>query len=311
MPRVTAVTYRGAMSPELIQEPPTEGGRLLRTLAAFRATGDSDMAFGGPVVDSGGALDITALHSAQTRALQGLRVRSGYGLGGKALLMGRPVSVTNYYDARGITHQYDGPVRAEQLETVTALPIVVDRVPRMVVYVGHRAQVVLGDVWYDAFLPHVRRLEREIAVDDEVRRRLGQLRHLGRPAAPAPQPDVQLTRADLRDISDELADLASLVEDDALRARLEEVRSRVEQGRAPAPAQIARRKADGVPTGLAAREIDVLTQVALGQSNREVAVSLGLVESTVKSYLKNAMRKLHASNRVHAVRLAREAGVID
>ncbi|WP_408896195.1 LuxR C-terminal-related transcriptional regulator [Nocardioides sp. R1-1] len=298
------------MSPDLVQEAPTDGGRLLRTLAAFRATGHSDMAFGGPVIDNGNALDITGLHSAHTRALQGLRVRSGHGLGGKALLMGRPVSVTNYYDARGITHQYDGPVRAEQLETVTALPIVVDRVPRMVVYLGHRAQVVLGDVWYDAFLPLVRRLEREIAVDDEVRRRLGQLRGLGRVSAPAAPAEVQLTRADLRDISDELADLAALVEDDALRARLEEVRSKVEQGRSPAAAP-APRRTPTVPTGLAAREIDVLAQVALGQSNREVAASLGLVESTVKSYLKNAMRKLHATNRVHAVRLAREAGVID
>jgi len=303
------------MSTDLVQETPYDGGRLLRTLAAFRATGHSDMAFGGPVVENGTALDITALHSAQTRSLQGLRVRSGCGLGGKALLMGRPVSVTNYYDARGITHQYDGAVRAEQLETVTALPIVVDRVPRMVLYLGHRAQVALGDVWYDAFVPLVRKLEREIAVDDEVRRRLGRLRTLGpvpSPAAPtAPtSPGVQLTRADLRDISDELADLAALVQDDTLRARLEEVRSRVEQGRGPGPAD--RRTSTGaVPTALAAREIDVLAQVALGQSNRQVAASLGLVESTVKSYLKNAMRKLHATNRVHAVRLAREAGLID
>jgi DNA-binding CsgD family transcriptional regulator len=298
------------MSLDLVQEAPHDGSRLLRTLAAFRATGHSDMAFGGPVIDSGTTLAITGLHSAQTRSLQGLRVRSGYGLGGKALLIGRPVSVTNYHDARGITHQYDGPVRAEQLETVTALPIVVDRMPRMVVYVGHRAQVVLGDVWYDTFLPLVRRLEREIAVDDEVRRRVGALRGIGRPATPSPQPEVQLTRADLRDISDELADLASLVQDEGLRARLEEVRSRVDHGRSPAePA--ARRTSAAVPTGLAAREIDVLAQVALGQSNREVATSLGLVESTVKSYLKNAMRKLHATNRVHAVRLAREAGVID
>ncbi|WGX98634.1 LuxR family transcriptional regulator [Nocardioides sp. L-11A] len=298
------------MSLDLAQEAPTDGGRLLRTLTAFRATGHSDMAFGGPVVDNGTALAITGLHSAQTRALQGLRVRSGYGLGGKALLMGRPVSVTNYYDARGITHQYDGPVRAEQLETVTALPIVVDRSPRMIVYVGHRAQVVLGDVWYDAFLPLVRRLEREIAVDDEVRRRVGALRGLGQLPTPHAPAEVQLTRADLRDISDELADLASLVEDEALRARLVEVRNRVEHGRTPATAPAARRT-PGVPTGLAAREVDVLAQVALGQSNREVAAALGLVESTVKSYLKNAMRKLHATNRVHAVRLAREAGVID
>lgn len=307
---MTALTYRGAMAVELVQEAPYDGSRLLRTLGDFRAVGRSDVAFGGATTAGGTALDITGLHSTNTRSLQGLRVRSGFGLGGKALLIGRPVSVTNYYDARGITHQYDGPVRAEQLETVTALPIVVERVPRMVVYLAHRAQVVLGDVWYDAFLPLVRKVEREIAVDDEVRRRLGSLGSLGPLGGvrTAPTHDGnQLTRADLRDISDELADLASLVQDETLRSRLEEVRSKVEQGRSPAPAP-ARPQ---TPTGLAAREIDVLAQVALGQSNREVAESLGLVESTVKSYLKNAMRKLHATNRVHAVRLAREAGVID
>lgn len=296
------------MATGVIQEAPYDGSRLLRTLADFRAVGRSDVAFGGPVVAGGTALEITGLHGTNTRSLQGLRVRSSHGLGGKALLIGRPVSVTNYYDARGITHQYDGPVRAEQLETVTALPIVVDRIPRMVVYLAHRTQVVLGDVWYDAFLPLVRKVEREIAVDDEVRRRLLALGRLGAaPAATTAPPAVQLTRADLRDISDELADLAALVDDEALRSRLEEVRHRVEQGRSPEPA-LPRKQ---VPTGLAAREVDVLAQVALGLSNRQVAEELGLVESTVKSYLKNAMRKLHATNRVHAVRLAREAGVID
>ena len=292
------------MAADLAQEAPYDGSRLLRTLADFRAVGRMDVAFGGPVQPNGTALEITGLHGAMTRALQGLRIRAGDGLGGKALLMARPVSVAHYYSARGITHHYDQPVRQEQLETVTALPIVVDRVPRMVVYLANRTQVALGDVWYDAFLPLVRKVEREIAVDDEVRRRLT---HLGLGSSPAPAPPVQLTRADLRDISDELADLASLISDDVLRARLEEVRSRVEQGRSPVPAEPRR----STPTGLAAREIDVLRQVALGHSNREVAEALGLVESTVKSYLKNAMRKLHASNRVHAVRLAREAGVID
>ena len=289
---MTALTYRWTMSLDLV-----------RTLAEFRVAGRSDMAFGGPVVAGGTAIDITGLHSANTRSLQGLRVRSGFGLGGKALLMGRPASVTSYYDARGITHQYDGPVRAEQLETVTALPIMVDRTARMVVYLGHRTQVSLGDVWYDAFVPLVRRIEREIAVEDEVRRRLSSLTSERSATA-----EVALTRSDIDDISDELADLAALVQDDALRARLEEVRHRVELGRTRRPARAL--PAAKVPTGLAAREIDVLAQVALGQSNREVAASLGLVESTVKSYLKNAMRKLHATNRVHAVRLAREAGVI-
>ncbi|MBM7519493.1 helix-turn-helix transcriptional regulator [Nocardioides nitrophenolicus] len=281
---------------------------LARTLAEFHAAGRSDMTFGGPVTPGGTAIDVTALHGAKTNSLRGLRVRSGYGLGGKALLLGRPASVTSYFDARGITHQYDVPVRAEELETVTALPIMVDRAPRVVVYLGHRTQVHLGDVWYDAFLPLVRRVERELAVEDEVRRRLAGLEPATRPATS----EVALTRADLRDISDELAALATLVQDETLRARLEEVRCRVEQGRTPAPpAAPGAGRAIAPPTGLAAREIDVLAQVALGQSNREVAASLGLVESTVKSYLKNAMRKLHAANRVHAVRLAREAGVID
>ncbi len=60
----------------------------------------------------------------------------------------------------------------------------------MVVYLAHRTQVVLGDVWYDAFLPLVRKVEREIAVDDEVRRRLLALGRLGAvPATPsAPRP---------------------------------------------------------------------------------------------------------------------------
>ncbi|MDN5746069.1 MAG: helix-turn-helix transcriptional regulator [Nocardioidaceae bacterium] len=293
------------MTGDATAEAPYEGGRLLRALAEFRSIGQSDGAFGGATTLGAAAVDITGVHGAMTRSLQGLRVRAGAGLGGKALTMGRPVSVTNYHDARGITHQYDGPVRAEQLETVTALPIVVDRAPRMVVYLAHRAQIVLGAIWYDAFAPLVRRLEREISVDAEVRRRLGALRHLASPAPTAPP--VQLTRSDLRDIADELADLATLVTDEKLRDRLVEVRHRVQHGGSS--------NADSTPAAgaanLAAREIDVLRQVALGQSNREVAEALGLVESTVKSYLKNAMRKLHATNRVHAVRLAREAGAID
>ena len=46
-------------------------------------------------------------------------------------------------------------------------------------------------------------------------------------------------------------------------------------------------------------------------SDPGAAEALGIVESTVKSYLKSATRKLNANNRVHAVRMAREAGLID
>ncbi len=276
-----------------------DGSRLRRTLAEFRAVGRMDVAFGGPVLTDGSAVEITGLCGTQTRALANLRVRSGDGLGGKALLISKPVSVSHYYSAQGITHTYDRPVRAEHLETVTALPVVVDRVPRMVVYVASRARVGLGDRWYDAFVPLVRRLERDVAVDDEVRRRLA---HLDAPAAAPRAGSDALSRGDIDDIARELTELAALIDDEALRARVDRVRDRVESGK---PGR------DGSPrVALAAREVDVLEQVALGRTNKQVAAHLGLEESTVKSYLKSAARKLHATNRVHAVALAREAGVI-
>jgi DNA-binding CsgD family transcriptional regulator len=250
-----------------------------------------DMAFGGRVSAGGTALAITELCGARTASLANLVVRAGAGLGGKSLLLGRPVSVTSYHAAQGITHVYDHAVRQESLETVVALPVVVDEVPRMVVYLGNRAQVGLGDRWFDSFAPLIRRLERDIAVEDEVRRRLGMFR---------PSPEASLSQADLQDIARELAEVAGLIQDDALRAKLDAVRGRF--AHTPTATQ---------PTvQLAPREIDVLAQVARGHSNQEVADNLGLLPNTVKSYLKTAMRKLHVTNRVQAITAAREQGLI-
>lgn len=307
--------------PVLTTAAPSDGARLLRTLGELKAAGGADVAFGGPVSRGGAGLDITGLHGNRTRSLQGLHVRSRRGLGGQALALGRPVSVTSYHDARGITHHYDEPVRAERLQTVTALPIIVDRAPRMVLYLAHRAEVTLGDIWFERLLPLTRRLEREISVDDEVRRRLATLLpHAGRSTgvarARSGRSDVDgLTGSDLGEIAAELGALADLVDDDRLRARLARVQQRIERGRGGERASSTRPGGAGdhgrpaVPH-LSAREVDVLAEVALGHTNREVAEALGLVESTVKGYLKGAARKLGASNRVHAVHLAREAGLI-
>lgn len=283
------------MSSTLITDTPYAGEGLARTLSAFRSTARMDMAFGGRVLPDAKGLEISELCGARTRALANLIVRHGAGLGGKSLLLGRPVSVTSYASAQGITHLYDHAVSQEHLETVVALPIVVDNKPRMVVYLGNRTQVGLGDRWFDSFAPLIRRLERDIAVDDEVRRRIA--------AAPTPPPAPFLSRAELRDITDELADLAHLVQDEELRARLEQVRSRFTGAVVPEP-----RRESGVV--LAPREVDVLAQVALGRTNREAAEHLGLLPNTVKSYLKTAMRKLGASNRVQAITAARAAGLI-
>ena len=55
----------------------------------------------------------------------------------------------------------------------------------------------------------------------------------------------------------------------------------------------------------------MLREVANGLSNRQAGASLGLTENTVKSYLKSAMGKLKATNRVQAISLARDFGLID
>lgn len=71
------------------------------------------------------------------------------------------------------------------------------------------------------------------------------------------------------------------------------------------PARAARR-IPGTSESLSAREIEVLTQVALGGSNRDIAEALFISEVTVKSHLSRILRKLHATSRTHAVARARE-----
>lgn len=62
---------------------------------------------------------------------------------------------------------------------------------------------------------------------------------------------------------------------------------------------------------LSAREHDVLSLVAEGLSNREIARSLFVSEATVKTHLVHAFAKLGADSRTAAVAKAREAGLLD
>lgn len=62
---------------------------------------------------------------------------------------------------------------------------------------------------------------------------------------------------------------------------------------------------------LSARELDVLKQVAAGNSNRRVAGELGVTEDTVKSHMKSIMSKLSARDRTHAVMISLKRGIID
>ena len=65
------------------------------------------------------------------------------------------------------------------------------------------------------------------------------------------------------------------------------------------------------PTRLSSRECAVLTCMAAGDSTEETAVSLAMSPHTVRSHLRNIMRKLEARTRAHAVAIAIGDGAIE
>ena len=59
---------------------------------------------------------------------------------------------------------------------------------------------------------------------------------------------------------------------------------------------------------LTERETEVLTQIALGRSNAEIAVELFVGEATVKTHVSNVLAKLGVRDRIQAVVFAYENG---
>jgi DNA-binding NarL/FixJ family response regulator len=59
------------------------------------------------------------------------------------------------------------------------------------------------------------------------------------------------------------------------------------------------------------RELEVLRCVSRGEGNKQIAVSLGIAEPTVKAHLVHIFEKLGVENRTAAARVARERGLID
>ncbi|MFE7549470.1 helix-turn-helix transcriptional regulator [Streptomyces gardneri] len=266
-------------------------GALLRLR---RATG-LPVVFGGLLQD-GRALRIAELSGAVTPALRGLAISAGSGLGGKCLALSRPCAVTDYPSARHITHEYDVPVSAEGLRSVIAVPVVVRRKVRGVLYGALRDALPIGERVFDAAVAAARDVEQALAVRDEVQRRL-----------PAPPPSAP-SWEEVRQAYGELRALAPRVADAELRERLLAVCGRLESASGTGAAPESGQPVPAV--SLTPRETDVLAAVASGATNAVAAERLGLRPETVKGYLRSAMRKLGAHTRLEAVVAARRAGVL-
>ena len=232
----------------------------------------------------------------RTPALNNLVVESGQGVGGRVMATRRPVGVSDYARAKSISHEYDRPIRDEGLHSIVAVPVIVGRDMRGVLYAGVHSPVRMGDKVLEEVTMTARVLEQDLAVNAATRRGDGPSRDAAakpvRSMSGAEWEQVRATHSRLRM-------LANRVADEEIRRDLEVLCDQM-----VSPVRVKQ------TTKLSARELDVLSCVALGHTNVEAAEEMGIGAETVKSYLRSVMRKLGAHTRYEAVNAARRIGAL-
>ena len=240
-------------------------------------------------------LQITQWVGLRTPALHNLVIPPGVGVGGRVVASRRPVGVSDYARATIISHENDKIIQDEGLYSLVAVPVIVRREIRGCLYVGVHSPVRLGDKVIEEVTMTARTLEQDLAINHAFRRsdttRPSSLKP-GRSLNGAEWEQVRSTHSKLRMLANRITD--------------EEVRNELEVlcDQMIAPVRIK------PTTKLSARELDVLSCVALGHTNVEAAKEMGIGAETVKSYLRSVMRKLGAHTRYEAVNAARRIGAL-
>jgi DNA-binding NarL/FixJ family response regulator len=70
------------------------------------------------------------------------------------------------------------------------------------------------------------------------------------------------------------------------------------------------RTLEDITTPLTPKEVQILTHIAEGNSNKRIANILGISEQTIKNHVSAILRKLNANDRAHAVFIAIRNGLI-
>ncbi|WP_431357656.1 response regulator transcription factor [Streptomyces lydicus] len=265
-------------------------------LSRLRRASGLPVAFGGLLTGTG-RYRINELAGTETAVLHGLDILQGNGLGGKAVALSRPLAVTDYSASSVISHEYDAAVAAEGLRSVLAVPVIVRRRVRGVLYGALRRPVRLGDRPLSAAVEAARELEQALVLQDEAARLLSSARQ---PTAADPA-----VWEEVREAHGELRALAQRITDPLLRQEMLAACGRLATASSKRPGT-----EDGARPALSPREVDVLACVASGATNAVVAERLGLRPETVKGYLRSGMRKLGAHTRLQAVVAARRIGAL-
>lgn len=240
-------------------------------------------------------LQITQWVGLRTPALQNLIMEPGTGVGGRVVSTRRPVGVSDYTRANIISHENDQAMQDEGLHSLLAVPVIVRREIRGVLYVGVHSPVRLGDKVIEEVTMTARCLEQDFAVNSALRQFEASV-----PATPRSNRSMNGAEWEqVRSTHSKLRMLANRVDGERMRKEIEVL---CEQMVSPVRVKQS--------TRLSARELDVLSCVALGHTNVEAAEEMGIGAETVKSYLRSVMRKLGAHTRYEAVNAARRIGAL-